>query len=196
VVIEAHQESNSVSTQVLEQNAAQNEVALLAFNATIEGSMAIIQVKIDNVALPASFNLTLGTNTSTILGNGTVVFLNPNAPGENTTLTYMLKEQLGNVYVELGPPSAAFMYSTLGGMNWATLTGWDPPVFANTTFAVSGAVGQILDDQRGKITASPPFGLRRYFGELGEVRLEFDGAVGGAQTLTLNENVEMNLGFI
>ena len=187
--IQGHQASNNASTQILADNAAQLESDLLAYNVTIEPQLSVIQTKIDNVTLPM-LNLTLDVDTAT-LGNGTVTWLNPNNALENTTLVYVVKSQLGSVYVEL--ETGSLNYNTVGGMNWAALVDWAPPIFTNTT-TVSGAAGQVLDDQRGKITATPPIGARQYFAN--EVRLLFDGAVGGAQTLTLTEKVEFNVGFI
>lgn len=195
VAINAQQASNIISTQVLREDAAQNEMELLAYNATIESQMFIIQLKIDNVTVPTVLNLTLNATTTSLV-NGTVIWFNPNNQMENTTLNYTIAEQLGNTFIEIGPVGSSFMYSTIGGMAWTTLGFWDPPIFLNNTVYAVNGTGQILDDQRNKIMASPLIDSREYVPNENEIRLVFGGAVGGAQPVMLNEEIEMNVGFV
>jgi hypothetical protein len=184
-VIQLQQNGNNISTVVLNDNAQQLGLDLLTYNSTIESQLFVIQEKINNVTLPSSLNLTLFVNT-TQENNGSVTWLNPNNPNENTTLSYRIKKQLGTLYIEVDQGS--FDYVTVGGMNWTSLVDWSPRIFSNDTI-IGGARGQILDGQLLKLPATS----REYVAANNEIRFHFDGT---AQTITMTEQIEFNVGFL
>jgi len=185
------------STKFLNESATTRKAELLAYNSTIEQQMSVIQSKIDGVIFPPTFNLTADDQT-TMLANGTVLLQNPNNPNENTTLTYKVKSQFNQtVFIEIGPASSFINYNTLGASNWVSLIGWDPPLFVNGTLGTgSFSIDQVLDDQRNKISVTPPIGTREYNINDDEIKLKFSALLVGMQPITLNELLEINVGFI
>lgn len=199
-ILSSVHEGNVDTTEVLSNRSLTQEQELLSFNATIESRFEIVVIKIDNTTIPASLNLTLFDNTTEIF-NGTVLMANPNAPlFEYVNLTYVVKEQLNSTFIEIGPQGASFDYNTPGLLNYVSLVGWSPPLFSDTANSFAGFTrGQVLDAQRDKVMANPPIASREYVADspgIQEIRLVFDGLFAGAQTIALNEKLQINVGFI
>jgi len=191
---------NVDTSEVLSNRSMSQEQELITYNATIEESFQTVEIKIENTTIPVSLNLTLADNTTTIF-NGTVRLANPNnLATEYVNLTFIVKEQLNTTFIEIGPAGASLNYSTTGMSNYATLIGWDPPLFSETDAAFGGfTLGQVLDSQRDKIMCDPPIASREYVSPsagVQEIRLAFDGALNGAQNITLVEKLQINVGFV
>lgn len=188
--------SQDGSIVVLDTLSTTREAELLAYNATIDQQMGIIQTKLNNITLPSSLNLTANDDTATI-SNGTVLLSNPNDRSQNVTLNYKIKTQLGSTYIEVGPIGASISYTTLGVNNWVGLKDWVPPIFVNNTIETgSFTIDQVLDNQRNKVGVSPPIGTRVYDTDNNEIRLEFASLLVGGQTITIDNLLGFNVGFI
>jgi len=195
VLLKQSHTASDNAVETLNITSVTREAEIIAYNTTIGQQMNIIQVKIDNVTIPTSLNLTLADNT-TVISNGTVLLSNPNNRNENTTLNYEIKSQLGNVFIEVSPIASAISYTTLGLNNYVGLKDWNPPIFALNNTSPGFTFDQVLDDQRNKISVSPPIGKRIYDPVNNEIQLEFESLLVGGQTITLNEVLGFNVGFI
>lgn len=169
----------------LNETSVTQEMEVLAYNATIEDQMAVLQPKIDNTTTP-QLNLTLVDDT-VVITVGTVLLSNPNNRTQNITLDYAVEKRLNNTIVKVGQMGDTFMYETLGPDNWVALGEWSPPLFTGGSFSFD----QVLDLQRN--TTVPVIGTRVYGSEL---QLVFNEVLVTPQPFVLTKAIEMNIGLV